>query len=747
MSKQEIGLSDEDGEEISLEEIEERLKRNAMHLDAFGASLSKTLSRDIDHRLTSGVEDRWIEDEEFYDGVDDANRAEEHIRSFRKKPEDIRSGSSLDEKRSKIFPNITGPFVDAASSRIADVLLPPSSEPSWSLAATPISDLVEMVADGEKGLPKMDKAQKEEFFAEVQKLAEESARKAQKRIHDWHIQCNRRGEIRKSIEDAAKIGVGIIRAPYAKVTRKTGYFRKKVVRHVKTSPATKRVDPWNFFPDKECGEDIHTGGHCWERDYLSGKKLQDLMDDDTYLKDQILLCLKEGPLRATRSLEKPFEEAEKTSKFEVWYYHGTAEREDLEAAGMSFNADETRVYIPSMITVVNGRVIRVSLDPLGTGELPYSTFVWRKRSGSWAGIGVARQIRVAQKIVTGAARNIMENAGIGAGPMLIFKKGSVVPANGIAELAPRKVWLIGEDADSIQRAEDAIGIIKVDMCVNELMVIVEFGLRLAESTTGLPMLLQGQMGNAPDTVGGMKLLYNNTAAPLRRLARQFDEQVTEPEINRYYAWLLEYGENDDEKGDFVVSATGSSTLVERDLQEQELGQMAPIVVDTRYGLDPKKWASQWLKSRRFDPENFLFDNEQWQQILEQMAAPPPNPAVDVANIKSELERYRIDSNSQMKALHEEVEVWKKQVDVSESDLDRQLQAVLASAVQESAMANNQADVAKVLQGAKSEISQLLLKLSSQERLAGLKARENQLPIQSQPAEAPGRAPAGESIQK
>jgi hypothetical protein len=72
---------------------------------------------------------------------------------------------------------------------------------------------------------------------------------------------------------------------------------------------------------------------------------------------------------------------------------------------------------------------------------------------------------------------------------------------------------------------------------------------MMEDSTGLPMLLQGQLGKAPDTVGGMTMLNNNASAVLRRLARTFDDCVTEPHIRRYYAWLLQYGE-DDEKGDF-----------------------------------------------------------------------------------------------------------------------------------------------------------------------------------------------------
>jgi hypothetical protein len=79
---------------------------------------------------------------------------------------------------------------------------------------------------------------------------------------------------------------------------------------------------------------------------------------------------------------------------------------------------------------------------------------------------------------------------------------------------------------------------------------------MAEDVTGLPQIMQGQQGQAPETVGGMQILQNNAGTVLRRIAKTYDDRITEPHVRRYYEWLMTYGD-DAEKGDFQIDARGS----------------------------------------------------------------------------------------------------------------------------------------------------------------------------------------------
>src|SRR3972149_6355640 len=105
-------------------------------LNALGQSLAKTRSEAINARQASGVEELWLEDEEFYEGIDNENRGESR-NNLRTKPPGQASLHPTKTARSTVFPNITGPFCDAAAARIADMLLS-TNDRSWSLGPTPI---------------------------------------------------------------------------------------------------------------------------------------------------------------------------------------------------------------------------------------------------------------------------------------------------------------------------------------------------------------------------------------------------------------------------------------------------------------------------------------------------------------------------------------------------------------------------------------------------------------------------------
>jgi hypothetical protein len=365
------------------------------------------------------------------------------------------------------------------------------------------------------------------------------------------------------------------------------------------------------------------------------------------------------------------------------------------------------------------------MNPLDTGEYPYDVMVWQRRSGTWTGIGVVRQIRTPQRIVTAATRNLMDNAGIAGGPMLVFRQGVVSPADGVPGIAPRKVYYIAPDADEMVDATKAIGQIKVDMLVAEFMEIIQLGLKLAEDVTGLPMLLQGQQGKAPDTLGGMQMLNNNASAVLRRLARLFDDRITEPHVRRYYHYLLQYGE-DEEKGDYCIDARGSSALVERDLQNQAITQMGSIVANPIFGLDPKKWAQELLKSQRLDAKRFEFDDDKWKQIVENMSKGASDPRLAVAQLRSQTE--------------EKLLMLEQRFEDNQNERDRQLEYIIAEMEQGGAQSISLTDL-------KAKLSDTVMKIGAQKQMAAQDRQHDAQQAMRPPTEPKGRAPTGKAFQR
>ena len=794
-------LEDELLEGEYYDEEAERMERErlAEMIETLSKSVVKKRSDAVNGRKNSGIEQEWQEDEDFYQGIDDANR--DALAKPISHTGGAIGGRKTSSTRSTVFLNITRPYVDMAAARIADILLP-TDDRNWSISPTPIPELLDAVKDptpvvdqagnpvmfqppmtdlpanagagaqnvkGVGDLPKEQQVQPPAAVPEprpmtvadvaTQKL--EAARKksdgAQTQIEDWLVECQYHAEVRRAIEDAARIGTGVLKGPFPKKMT----FRRAVASAAgidlqveeRLNPASKRVDPWNFYPDPDCGDNIQNGAFCFEKDYMTARQLVQLKGQPGYIDEKVEQVIEEGPGKAKESgaRTKPDEE-----RYEVWYYHGFLDKEELESLGCSCeDAKAQAEKIPAILTLVNDCIIKAALSPIESGEFPYDVMPWQRRQDNWAGIGVARQVNISQRMLNASTRNLMDNAGLSAGPQIVLRKGVVTPADNSWEIRPRKIWYVNEDADS-QAVNQAFMAIQIPAMTQELMGIIQFALQMAEQTTGMPMILQGQQNEkAPavaETVGGMTMMMSAASTVLRRLARTFDDCITEPHIRRYYEFLMLYGENDEIKGDYVIDARGSTALVERDIQNQAIMQMGQYVMNPAFGVNPKKWFAEVMKIPRLDPAKFQFTDAELQQMqmaAQQQGQQAPAPAVLAAQIRAEVEKYKVDKNAELQAFK------------VEKDTDRDTAYVQAQANRDEIQAMGKreelmlkrelamleyANTQKVtLDQIKADLAETAMKLRTQKELAAIGARARQM--DKPPVEPPGKAPAGQSFQK
>jgi hypothetical protein len=732
-------------DEAAEQEREQALALRRQKLEALALSLAKSRSDAIAARLSSGIETEWMQDEEYYEGIDDANRGD--MAAWRSKPPGQTTESA--EQRAQaasVFINITRPYVDAAASRVGDMLLP-TDDRAWEIKPTPIPELEGMAKgnfppqvlrqalaanNGNADLAKAQLHKAVDQAVASMTEARKRAASAQSQIEDWHVECQFHNHARRVIDDAAKVGSGVLKGPFPTRNRGLAFMDGALVLKDEIQPASIRVDYWNFYPDPACGENIHNGSHCWERDDISKKSLMDLIDHPGYMAEEIMACLEEGPMRAssqaperqTPSGHKP----DTKSMFEIWYFHGLLEREDLDAIGCECEPGEHPI-VAAEVTMVNNRIIKAIPCTIPNGGLPYDVMVWQRRAGSWAGIGVARQIRTPQEIVVGAGRNLLDNAGRAGGPQLVIQQGIVVPHDGIYEVTPWKIWLAGTDAD-LEHIDKAFRFVTIPALQQELMAIIQLGLKLAEDVTGLPLLLQGQKGSSPETLGGQQMAMNNASSVLRREAKLFDDLITEPHIRRYYAFLMLYGE-DEHKGDFQIDARGSSALVQRDIENQAIAEMAKVVVNPIFGIDPKKWAEEWLKSKHLDAKRFQFDDEKWQQVVSNMAK-GGDPRLAVAQLQAEL-KVKI---TQMEQAFE----------ADQNNRDRELKMMVAQIDAQLAQAGLTSDQQKVLAEIKGRLSDTVLRLRAQREMQiADQQQERAIQVIEPRAEPKGKAPDGKAF--
>jgi len=147
------------------------------------------------------------------------------------------------------------------------------------------------------------------------------------------------------------------------------------------------------------------------------------------------------------------------------------------------------------------------------------------------------------------------------------------------------------------------------------------------------LIIQGQSSSG--SVGSDQLQTNAATVVLRRLAKDFDDDVTVPHLEDYYSWIREMEVL--HTSEAVVHARGSSVLVERDLQAQALIQMVQLSRDPSYGQDPKLVMEEWMRTQRMDPAKTRLSADREQQLMAAMQKPDEKAqaAVQSANIRAD----------------------------------------------------------------------------------------------------------------
>lgn len=575
----------------------------------------------ISGRAGSGIEEEWTEDEEHYQGIDDANRAFQNANQlYRSRKAAVIGGTKQPQAaRSVVFLNITRPYVDAASARVADMLLP-TDDRSWEIKATPLPTLspamLQKLSDAMGGM--YSQSTMEAFVEQQVAHARESAARMQQAIEDPLVESNWHGEVRQLIEDSARIGSGVLKGPFpvmrsVRMTHKNPVTNQtEFVKVDEIKPGSKHIDPWNLFPDPGCGENIHHGSYIWEREYIGKRQIKEMLKDSSYQTAELVAALAEGPTRTREGTESVYRPTD--DEFEMWIFYGHCAREQLAKLGVELDED-IEEQLPAMAVLINDRLVKVVLSPQESGEFPYDVLAWQRRPGMPWGMGVSRQIRTVQRMLNGSVRAMMDNSGLSAAPQVVLGNG-VTPADGDYNLRPGKVWRAEANAD-VSDVRAAFNAFVVPSVQNELMNIINFALKMAEDTTGMPAMLQGIRGDAPNTLGGMQMQNNNSTSVLRRLAKRFDDYMTRPHIQRYFDWMMSYSEDEAIKGDFQVDVRASSALVERDAQQQFLMALLQVAANPVYELDPAKLAAELCKGQRLDPKNFQLSEAQKAQRAQQ----------------------------------------------------------------------------------------------------------------------------------
>ncbi len=550
------------------------------------------------------IERRWIDDLLQYHGQ-----------------YDTRTAKKLEEAElSQLFINQTRTKTDAMSARLMDLLFP-TDDRNWGIQPTPVPALTDaataaseaskqlrqqMEAEtAQAGMPAPKTAQQADQVDAAAKALDTAIEEARRRanlmteeIDDQLKESNYQAVMRDVIECASKLGIGVAKGPVTGDKIRQGWKKNpagtyQLEMSQGDRPAMRFVDPWSYFPDMEVGN-VQDGEGDYERHLMNRKKLRALSNLPGFDKDAIRRLLLEKPRETAPSYLADLRNITGDNQqvtgdlYHVWEYSGCLDYEDMRdlAYAMAMSAtDETSrngylatydelqevdplTEVNAVVWFCQSEILKFSIYPYDSGECLYSVFCLSKDEASIFGYGIPSIMRDPQRSLNAAWRAMMDNAGLSAGPQIVMDTKAIEPADGSWKIRPRKIWKV---KDGIPKDARPFEVFNIPTMQGELAAIVDLSMRFIDLMTQMPQIAQGEQGSGiTKTAQGMAILMNSANVVFRRIVKNFDDDMTTPNIRRFYDWNMQHNSKEEIKGDYEVDARGSSVLLVREMQAQNL---------------------------------------------------------------------------------------------------------------------------------------------------------------------------------
>lgn len=572
-------------------------------------------------------------------------------------------------------------------ARLSDILWPTTDDKNWGIKPTPVPRLSQAAAEAvQRSLAAQEAAKQDKNDPALQQAVDEAAQEEAKikaeldegrkrseameaEIEDQLRESDYNGQGRLALRDGVRIGTGVLKGPIVGDRPSRGWTKDEASKVYQLTPkedvrpAVYRVDPWSFFPDPDVAR-VEDGEGVFERHLKNKKQMRALARGPHFIRQAIAKLIEDGPktpppqyfsdLRAITG-----QQIDTTEQFCVWEYHGpltAAEMRDLalhtndDATAAEYEEEDPLAEVNACVWFCQDQLLKFGIYPLDSGDPLYSVWNLEPDDASIFGFGVPYIMRDAQRAYNSAWRMMMDNGALGTGPQILMDRQYVEPSDGSWDLLPRKVWELNKP---IPKGTKAFDTFSIDMHQAELANIIELAAKFIDEETGLPLVAEGESGShVTQTMGGMSMLMNAANIVFRRPIKAWDDQVTSPLIRRFYDFNMQFSKKEHIKGDYEVDARGSSVLLVRELQSQNLmialnTYPAHPVVGPLLKDDAAPLARRTFQSLMLPAEELLKSDD---EIRQEKASTPPMPDPEMAKLENARNLAKENHEYRMKEL-------------------------------------------------------------------------------------------------
>ena len=448
--------------------------------------------------------------------------------------------------------------------------------------------------------------------------AQKAARRMEKLIHDQIDESKGSSEIRNALLESSLLGTGIVKGPFN--------FNKTLHKWETDEDGERNYNPlevrvpriefvscWDFYPDpsatsiEECEFVVH-------RHKMNKSQLRQLRNMPYFDIEAIRTAIQEGPNYEEKDFESQLRDDSRADEyetnFEVLEYWGIMDAEYAREVGIELDEsidDLDEVQINAW--VCGNQLLRAVINPFTPYRLPYHAFPYERNPYNFFGIGVAENMDDSQQIMNGHARMAVDNLAM-AGSLVFDVDESALVGGQSMEIYPGKIF-----RRQAGMPGQAIHGLKFPNTAPENMMMFDKFRQLADEQTGIPSYSHGQTGvqSMTRTASGMSMLLGASSLNIKTVVKNLDDFLLRPLGEAFFQWNMQFFEGSlDVKGDLEVKATGTNSLMQKEVRSQRLTMFLQTAQNPTIAPFVKisKLVSELAYSLDLDPDEILNDPEE-----------------------------------------------------------------------------------------------------------------------------------------
>ena len=445
-------------------------------------------------------------------------------------------------------------------------------------------------------------------------------------MDDQLVECGYKEITKQVIKSGIRYGNGIFKGPTSKksinnvLLENEGEYTQG--EEIEYYPYVEFVPIWNFYPDMSAIQ-LEDCDFVFELNSMTKHDLRQLANRDDFFGDVILKYISDNPSGnyKTRNWEIDIQnigvkgqEQVGAKKYEVKEFNGYIDGIDLRDIGLSIPESAINEEYFVNIWLLGDKVIKARLNPFNSLTKFYHIFYFDKDETSIFGDGLPLAIRDTQISINASTRAMQNHAARVAGPIMEVNIDLLEEDEDPDDVSPDRVYLRKGKGVDAQYA--AVRSINLDSHINDYLTMIKKFEDNGDMESTLPAFVYGeQVGTTNETAKGMSIRQSNLNITFSDLVKLLDV-ACEGLLTSLYEWNMKFNPDETIKGDMKVKASGSSSLMSRELRIQAFDYFATTITQAD---EPWVRRGDLLRERAklhdVTPDNFIRSDEEAQQFM------------------------------------------------------------------------------------------------------------------------------------